>query len=123
MAAKTPATVGTSGYVDPIDQVYVGPLTTAQGYIANGSIMYKGKYTWRTVYFADIDDGDTWDASGIGASIVAAFWQPDALPDAVSALVDAANLVTFETTSTSNLNGWLHLLIDDPKLQYGKRLL
>ncbi len=120
MAAKTPAVLGDAGFVDPIAEVYIGPLTTAQGYIANGTIASKLRYTWRTVYFADIDDGDTW-ASGL--PIVACMWQGDALPDAVQALADSAGLVTFETTSTSNQNGWLHCLIDDPQQRYGKRML
>lgn len=121
MAAKTPATVGAAGFVDPVEQMYVGPLTTAQSYLVNGTVKPKGRYSWRTVYFADIDDGDTW--ASLIPGIVACMWQGNGgITDAVQASADAAGVVTFETVSTADTKGWLHLIIDDPQGLYGKRL-
>jgi len=122
MAAKTPVSYGTAGWVDPILGAYVGPIATSEDYLTDGTYdpFARSKYTQREVFFSDIDDGDTW-ASGL--PIVKCYWCGDeGVADACQASADANGLVTFETVSTSNISGFLLMLLDDPDGRYGKRI-
>lgn len=114
MPAKTPVAAGTAGYVDITRGMYTGVRTSAQALLAVGTLDdNRNKYRTVIRYFADIDDGDTW-ASGI-LGIKAVFWAGDAEGgDACNAvLTNADGTITFETVSTSNVNGWVLLFIDD----------
>ena len=120
MAAKTPVSVGTAGYVDPVRGLYVGPLADDEQYLDEGSyITHRRQLVHRVLYFADIDDGDTW-ASGI-PNILACAWQGNdaaADNDVVQATAAASGTVTFRAEA-SNSKGWLHLFIDDKSGKYG----
>ena len=114
MAAKTPVSAGTAGYVDQIRGVYTGVLGSSETFIADGTLSNNRlRYRSLIFYFADIDDGDTW-ASGI-QNIAAVFWQGGVEgTSAVNAtLSNADGTITFFTNSVSNLTGFVLLLIDE----------
>lgn len=120
MAAKTPVSAGTAGYVDKVRGVYTGVRASAEAILSVGT-NNNNRLRFRQLifYFSDIDDGDTW-ASGI-ANIKAVFWSGDAEGgDAVNAvLTNADGTITFETTATSDLNGFVLLMIDDDDAAHG----
>lgn len=120
MAAKTPVAAGTAGYVDKVRGVYTGVRASTEALIAVGTVSNtRNRYRQMIFYFDNIDDGDTW-ASGI-QNIKAVFWSGDAeAGDAVNAvLTNADGTITFETTATSDLNGWVLLMIDDQDPAHG----
>lgn len=120
MAAKTPVAAGTAGYVDKIRGVYTGVRAAAEAILTVGSIdNNRTRFRQLLYYFSDIDDGDTW-ASGI-ANIKAVFWMGDtANGDACNAsLNNADGTILFETVSTSDVNGWVLLFIDDQDSAHG----
>lgn len=117
MAAKTPVAAGTAGYVDQIRGVYTGVRASTEAILSVGTVdNNRTRFRQLIRYFSDIDDGDTW-ASGI-SGIKAVFWSGDAeAGDACNAvLTDADGTITFETVTTSNVNGFVLLMIesDDP---------
>lgn len=115
MAAKTPVSAGTAGYVDQVRGVYTGVRDSAESILSVGTVSNaRNRFRQLIFYFSDIDDGDTW-ASGI-QNIQAVFWSGDTeATDAVNAvLTNADGTITFETTSTSNLSGFVLLMIDEP---------
>lgn len=120
MAAKTPVAAGTAGYVDKVRGIYTGVRASAEALIAVGTVSNtRNRYRQMIFYFDNVDDGDTW-ASGI-QNIKAVFWSGDAeAGDAVNAvLTNADGTITFETTATSDLNGWVLLFIDDQDSAHG----
>lgn len=120
MAAKTPVAAGTAGYVDKVRGVYTGVRAAAEAILTVGSVSNtRNRYRQMVFYFADIDDGDTW-ASGI-QNIKAVWWMGDtANGDACNAaLTNADGTITFETVATSDVNGWVLLMIDDTDPAHG----
>ena len=115
MAAKTPVSAGTAGYVDQVRGVYTGARGSAESILSVGTISNNRlRFRQLIFFFSDIDDGDTW-TSGI-PGIQAVFWSGDTeATDAVNAVLTTAATgeITFETTSTSNLSGFVLLMIDD----------
>ncbi len=120
MAAKTPVSAGTAGYVDKVRGVYTGVRAATDAILTVGTVD-NNRLRFRQIlfYFSDIDDGDTW-ASGI-QNIKAVFWMGDtANGDACNAaLTNADGTITFETVSTSDVNGWVLLMIDDGDSAHG----
>ncbi len=111
MASKTPATSATSGYVEPTDGLWVAVGAAASARLALGkAIASRSGLATSIFYFADIDDGDTWDAAP--PRCVASFWSGDTGDsDAANVTVTTAagqnSQLTFETNGESNLNGWV----------------
>jgi hypothetical protein len=117
MAAKTPVSAGTAGFVDPIRGCPEAPTTPnktdviSTGYSLTSN---RTRYITEMYYFNDIDNDDEW-ASGI-TGIQIAFWAPDEdLSDASAAaavkLNGAAGAVAWECAAADTL-GYLLLIID-----------
>lgn len=120
MAAKTPVAAGTAGYVDKIRGLYTGVRAAAEAILTVGSIdNNRTRFRQMVFYFSDIDDGDTW-ASGI-QGIKACWWMGDtANGDACNvSLTNADGSILFETVATSDVNGWVLLMIDDQDSAHG----
>jgi hypothetical protein len=120
LAAKTPVAAGTAGYVSKTRGVYTGVRAVGEAILTVGTISNtRNRYRQLVFYFADIDDGDTW-ASGI-QNIKACWWMGDTTNgDACNAaLTNADGTITFETVSTSDVNGWVLLMIDDQDPAHG----
>ena len=112
MAAVTPVTAGTAGYVDRSRGLYVGVRASSEAILTVGTLSNdRSRFETIVVYFASIADGDTW-ASGI-PGIKAAFWSGDANDAdlANATLTDAATgTITFQTGTT--VNGFLLLFVE-----------
>lgn len=109
MAVKNPAVRGETGFIDPRLGVFGGQITQAQTMSANGSARANRKNLRFAIhYFADIDDGDTWDDAPPG--LVACAWQADDVSaDHVACFVTGDKQVTFDAAAADNA-GWVWTL-------------
>lgn len=106
MAAKNPAVKGETGFYPHRTTVLGGALASTAVLSASGVAHKIQGLEFFQAYFADIDDGDTWDDPPPG--VVAVAWQGDDL-DADFALchVVAQGQIRFDTNAQSNLSGWV----------------
>jgi hypothetical protein len=134
MAAKAPAIKGETGFMDPLRGMFFdvdanGGLSAADviSTIANRKGGREGLKVgiW---YFADIDDGDTWDGTSTdtnGAVLappkkpVACYWRGDDISgDQANAYVSTVSgptgdaTITFQTAA-ANKAGWLLVFFHD----------
>jgi len=124
MAPKTPVAAGTAGYVDRTRGLYTGVRAGSEGILAVGAIEDRTALRTQIFYFDNIDDGDIWTSNITG--IKAAFWSGETeATDAVNAVLTTAatGAITFETTATSDLAGFVLLFIDSPNPADGLRAL
>lgn len=121
MAAKTPVSAGTTGYVDAVRGVWTGARGSAEVIQTVGTLSNnRTRFRQLIYYFSDIDDGDTW-TSGL-PNIQACFWSGDTeAGDACNAVLTTAatGVITFETVSTSDISGYLLVMLDTDDTAHG----
>lgn len=111
MAAVTPATVGTTGFL-PTSNVFAGPVAAASERTTAGTVQSHKGSQLEVFYFADVDNNDTWTSNIPNIQAVA--WQPSNGDDdwvAATVTTQATGVVTFGTDNAASGNsGWLWVL-------------
>ena len=109
MAAKTPVTSGSAGYL-PVHFVQSPDPSTGNTSPATLADTAGIAGLWKRQFsFTDIDDGDTW-ASGI-PGVFAVFWNGDSTSDQVNAYCSdrSTGTITFNAAS-ANSSGYILVL-------------